>query len=522
MVDNVYSLLGQATTSEYRRRREEEKKYRRDLERDRLKATLLGAVLNPVMGSITQGITQGIADKFGGRFEDFQLRESTYRDQKNKTKEAYAFLQDYGDKQEAKLKEAVSTEEFVRNTYLPSLIEDSVNREALKTYGQGATLDNIWKNDATVKNEYLRGVADQVFDQAEVDELVKVFDAVKNQYTTAPDSATAWAKIDKDTQKAIGRDGLIPAVLRKIQGISIEDSDARGASVIKNSAFASRVASILDLQTKLKEGKAFTLQEISDAFSATSEARKRAMIPDITNESTEIVLDPADGLLKEKKTTLKKLARPVFDPTLDGGKGGFTDEKKEVDIVKTINGGDDILSHAAAQIEKVGTLDTLFNKLNQWAQTSVRDNYNTKYGGVGSFEKIMAQSKLGFLEYTKEGKLTGKLVATPEQIFGYYQDLFKVMGQEGATNNALVNTVQDIFGNQQVLVDSVSLLTQAQQELLKSDSLASGDPNKLSAQGRIDLEERIKTLNKTIMPMLNSLQQNTKIVSKVLQTDTYQ
>ena len=164
----------------------------------------------------------------------------------------------------------------------------------------------------------------------------------------------------------------------------------------------------------------------------------------------------------------------------------------------------------------------MFNKLNQWAQTSVRDNYNTKYGGVGSFEKIMAQSKLGFLEYTKEGKLTGKLVATPEQIFGYYQDLFKVMGQEGATNNALVNTVQDIFGNQQVLVDSVSLLTQAQQELLKSDGLASGDPNKLSAQGRIDLEERIKTLNKTIMPMLNSLQQNTKIVSKVLQTDTYQ
>lgn len=520
MVDNVYSLLGQATTSEYRRRREEEKKYRRDLERDRLKATLLGAVLNPVMGSITQGITQGIADKFGGRFEDFQLRESTYRDQKNKTKEAYAFLQDYGDKQEAKLKEAVSTEEFVRNTYLPSLIEDSVNREALKNYGQGSTLDNIWKNDPTVKNEYLRGVADQVFDQAEVDELVKVFDAVKNQYTTAPDSATAWAKIDKDTQKAIGRDGLFPAVRRKIQGISIEDSDARGASVIENSAFASRVASILDLQTRLKEGKTFTLQEISDAFSATSEARKKAVLPDITNESIEIVYDPADGLLKEKKTILTKFARPVFDPKLNNGKGGFTDESKEVDIVKTMRGGDDVLSHAAAQIEKVGTLNTLFNKLNQWAQTSVRDNYNTKYG-EGSFEKIMAQSELGFLEYTKEGKLTGKLVATPEQIFGYYQDLFKVMGQEGATNNALVNTVQNIFGNQQVLADSVSLLTQAQQELLKSDGLASGDPNKLSAQGRIDLEERIKTLNKTIMPMLNSLQQNTKIVSQVLQTDTY-
>ena len=136
MVDNVYSLLGQATTSEYRRRREEEKKYRRDLERDRLKATLLGAVLNPVMGSITQGITQGIADKFGGRFEDFQLRESTYRDQKNKTKEAYAFLQDYGDKQEAKLKEASMF-------FFSKLIEPKVYNSLLDAIEEGMPLMDI-------------------------------------------------------------------------------------------------------------------------------------------------------------------------------------------------------------------------------------------------------------------------------------------------------------------------------------------------------------------------------------------
>ena len=516
---NVYSLLGQATTDEYRRRREEERKYRKDLERDRLKATLLGSILNPVMGSITQGISEGIADKFGGRFEDFQLRESAYLDNKNKTKTAYSFLEDYGKKQDALLKKATSTEEFVRNTYLPSLIEDSVNREALKTYGQGATLENIWKKDATVKNEYLRGVADQVFDQTEVDNLVEVFTALRNQYATAPDSAISLAKIDKDIQRAIGRDGVIPAILRKAQGISIEDTDSRGASAIENSPFAHRVASILDLQTRLKEGKAFTLQEIADAFKATSEARKSAMIPDITNESTEIILDPADGLLKEQRKIVITLARPKYDPALNEGKGGFTDKIERTDIVKTLTNSDDILTDVAAQIEKLGTLETLFSKLNQWAQTDLRDNYNST-DGEGSFERIMSQSELGFLEY-KDGKLTGHLTATPQQIFGYYQDLFKVMGQEGATNNSLVNAVQNAFGNQVDVEDGLSKLTMAEQQLIASDSLAAGSPNKLSAKERQDLIKNIETLKATIMPMLNVFRQNTKRVSEVLQTGTY-
>ena len=68
---NVYSLLGQATTSEYNRRRKEERKYIKDIERDRLKASLLGMVLNPLAQSITSGISQGIANKFGNKYENW-------------------------------------------------------------------------------------------------------------------------------------------------------------------------------------------------------------------------------------------------------------------------------------------------------------------------------------------------------------------------------------------------------------------------------------------------------------------
>ena len=53
----LYSLLGQATTSQYRKDRREEKKYRRDLERDRMKAMLLQPVISAAATTGMQAVT---------------------------------------------------------------------------------------------------------------------------------------------------------------------------------------------------------------------------------------------------------------------------------------------------------------------------------------------------------------------------------------------------------------------------------------------------------------------------------
>ena len=68
MVDNVYSLLGQATTDEYRRRREEERKYYKDLQKDQQKAQLKALLLKPLIGAAAttgmEAVTGLVADRF--------------------------------------------------------------------------------------------------------------------------------------------------------------------------------------------------------------------------------------------------------------------------------------------------------------------------------------------------------------------------------------------------------------------------------------------------------------------------
>lgn len=60
----LYSLLGQVTTSQYKRDAREERKYRKDLERDRLKAVLL----QPLIGAAATTGMQAVTDILGSKF----------------------------------------------------------------------------------------------------------------------------------------------------------------------------------------------------------------------------------------------------------------------------------------------------------------------------------------------------------------------------------------------------------------------------------------------------------------------
>ena len=197
MAEGIYSLLGRATTSDYKRRRDEERDYRRDLRRDQMKASLLGMVLNPIAQQISTGISGAIQDRFGGRLEDFKMREDNYQEFKKNTKEANTFLTDFSGTHLKGMKKANSTKDYVTNTYLPSIIEDNVDRLALQKYGAGATLENIWAKDTKVKNEYLRAVSNKLFDVKDVDGLVEIFDKLQDIHISAPDKSIAFARLDK-------------------------------------------------------------------------------------------------------------------------------------------------------------------------------------------------------------------------------------------------------------------------------------------------------------------------------------
>ena len=76
--DGLYSLLGQVTTSQYKRDAREERKYRKDIERQRLKAMLLQPVIAGAM-NIGKDVIGDVAGNLflpdGGK--DFQKLESS-------------------------------------------------------------------------------------------------------------------------------------------------------------------------------------------------------------------------------------------------------------------------------------------------------------------------------------------------------------------------------------------------------------------------------------------------------------
>ena len=76
----IYSLLGQVTTDQYKKDRREERKYRKELQRDQLKASLLGVVLNPIAQQVSQGISGAIEKKFGNKYETWkETTEDMYK-----------------------------------------------------------------------------------------------------------------------------------------------------------------------------------------------------------------------------------------------------------------------------------------------------------------------------------------------------------------------------------------------------------------------------------------------------------
>ena len=60
---NVYSLLGQATTDQYRRERREREKYYKDLEKDRMRAMLLQPLIGAVATTGMQALTDFVGDR---------------------------------------------------------------------------------------------------------------------------------------------------------------------------------------------------------------------------------------------------------------------------------------------------------------------------------------------------------------------------------------------------------------------------------------------------------------------------
>ena len=504
MAEGIYSLLGRATTSDYKRRRDEERDYRRDLRRDQMKASLLGMVLNPIAQQISTGISGAIQDRFGGRLEDFKMREDNYQEFKKNTKEANTFLTDFSGTHLKGMKKANSTKDYVTNTYLPSIIEDNVDRLALQKYGTGATLENIWAKDTKVKNEYLRAVSNKLFDVKDVDGLVEIFDKLQDIHISAPDKSIAFARLDKRIQKAIGRDGMLPALKRKAFGVTLEDTIKRANAVINNSPYKENIDKTLALQQRKRAIKDFDPRELATIFSDTEEQRQLAMQPDIVNKTKEIIVDAKDDTtLREKIIKHYKYARPRFN--LDGS---YSDEYKDIDIEKVVT-AESIAQDTLKKYAKLGKLRDLFNEFNEPGRALIVKKFDEIEEGL--FQKIMAESEMGFQKIDKSGVVfTDKLSRTPAEIAKYYEVFFKAMRNPNITNSSIDKSLSDLRFAESITKSEVIGALKA--DIITNESYAKGDSRKFTPKELEDNQKRLKTLTQELRQILNSDNQRYQLI----------
>ena len=504
MEEGLYSLLGRATSSEYKRRRDEERSYRRALRRDQLKASLLGMVLNPIAQQVSTGISSAIQDRFGGRLEDFKLREDNYQNFIKNTKEANTFLTDFNKTHLSGIKKADSTKDYVTNTYLPSIIEDNVDRLALKKYGAGATLENIWAKDTKVKNEYLKAVSNQLFDVKDVDGLVEVFDQLKDLQLSTPDRTIALARLDKRIQKAIGRDGMLPALKRKVTGVTLEDTIKRGNAAVNTSPYKENIDKTLALQQKKRAIKDFDLRELATIFSDTAEQRKLAMQPDIVNTTNEVITDAEDDtLLRKKVTTHKKYARPRFNPD-----GSYSDEYKNIDIEKVVT-PESIAQDTLKKYAKLGKLRDLYNEFNEPGRALIVKKFDEIEKGL--FQKIMAESEMGFQKIDESGAVfTDKLSRTPAEIAEYYEVFFKAMRNPNITNSSIDKDLSDLRFSE--AIKKSEIIGDLKADMITNESYAKGDPRKFTPKQLEENQKRLKTLTQELRQILNSDNQRYELI----------
>ena len=220
----TYSLLADVRSTEIKRQREEERQYRKDLRRDQLKATigasLVGAIVNPLAKQVTAGISGVIQDKFGDRLEKFNLLESV-RDQKKKFDSDYEQLTSFNKKYIQPFKESnMTVEEYYDKKILPTLVEDELQTGLFnsKAYSPQTTIEQLFPVE-TQKNQFIQAIIERNPDiKQQRDANLEAFKEVIASYNQLGNKADYETKLLPKIKKVIGRDGIIPAIGRKVFG----------------------------------------------------------------------------------------------------------------------------------------------------------------------------------------------------------------------------------------------------------------------------------------------------------------
>lgn len=226
----AYSILGQATTSEYeRRRREEERRRRRERRQD-----ILGFFLKPVAQEISAGIGKAISSPFEKKYQDFFNSEVAVA-AKAKDAQGRGILQEYEGKEKAARDFSGGYNKYWGNR------------------GQQEVLQGLIAANPDREEEFK-----SPYFQAYLQEQGKaVGDELRRRHEEGLKLARSFGASGtlSDNLRNMRSRGLFDRVVDIFQGESVEEQDAKAEKAFRDSTYLTNRDRLLVFDESIREGK---------------------------------------------------------------------------------------------------------------------------------------------------------------------------------------------------------------------------------------------------------------------------
>ena len=409
----AYSLLADAQGAEFKRRRKEEEDYRRKIQRDQIKYALLSniasAFINPLAKELSTGVGTAISNALGGDRLKTVKESEAYRTAHKKVKLAQERLAKAKKVyEEYENSEYETPKEYYDNVFGPKLLMDELNQaialspgaklglKGAEVFGTEEAFLNFARDSFQSKHRVVDSRGERTIPLVDKNQKAYIteekykeglanFEEVMNLVKNNTLTLDNWENdTDKLVRKALGADGLIPAFVRKIKGISKEDINSSITELLKSGKYSSFSKEIINAMDTFKKTGDFNQQEVNAALLSNRIIEKAIERGNITKTATETTRGKDGNDLKVVQTTTvtNKLGRVEEVITTD-----ITDLLTEKDRKR-------------AERKVIGTAykawyDGLTASAQEEFQTVVNDNKNYALG-ENSFKELHKAAMLGF------------------------------------------------------------------------------------------------------------------------------
>lgn len=278
----AYSILGQATTAEYKRRRKEEKEYEKRMMRNQILGYLAQPLLKTAGEAIGKGVTDLISSPFEKKYEEFLSSEEANA-LKIKAESAEREAQSV-------FKQQTEIENYKKGAY--SYFEDTVTlpearKKLIEQYPELSEQVQSGKFDSQLRRDT----------SSATEKFVREHEArlILAEKVNAGDPT---AQVDLRLSRA--KSGASGAIFDFFSGTSAKDRQGKAIEAVKNLPAFKDAERLLALETALESGESLgEAMKFSEKTTAAAEEFKEPF--KITSTQTEV---DADGTVR--KTTITK------------------------------------------------------------------------------------------------------------------------------------------------------------------------------------------------------------------------